>query len=314
MKLNSKIILAVPKGRIAKEIISLLTSLKLNPEKDFFEEKKNRKLLFETKTKNFFLTKVRNFDVPTIVAFGGADLGIVGSDVVNEFDYEGLLLKMLKEKCSENIPDVIGISALFDHSLGHVKMMASMIKKEISDDIIIVSGGNAATNRTKELLETDVDGVARGHGEEPLLELLQADDSKDYINKSSKWSTRKSGTKDLSLFTKYNGLSPLRWNLLEINDYQRFLGCGKGFFQQNNKERRIIHLTSSRGCPFKCVFCSSHSVNGYKLYYYDEEQFLSEVKFLHEEYGINIVAIEDDVFNINKKIFFSKLEGIDFNT
>ena len=88
MKLNSKIILAVPKGRIAKEIISLLTSLKLNPEKDFFEEKKNRKLLFETKTKNFFLTKVRNFDVPTIVAFGGADLGIVGSDVVNEFDYE----------------------------------------------------------------------------------------------------------------------------------------------------------------------------------------------------------------------------------
>jgi len=229
---------------------------------------------------------------------------------LNEFDYEGLLLKMLKEKCSENTPDVIGISALFDHSLGHVKMMASMIKKEISDDIIIVSGGNAATNRTKELLETDVDGVARGHGEEPLLELLQADDSKDYINKSSKWSTRKSGTKDLSLFTKYNGLSPLRWNLLEINDYQRFLGCGKGFFQQNNKERRIIHLTSSRGCPFKCVFCSSHSVNGYKLYYYDEEQFLSEVKFLHEEYGINIVAIEDDVFNINKKRAIKILKGI----
>ena len=88
MKLNSKIILAIPKGRIAKEIISLLTSLSLNPEKDFFEDETNRKLLFNTKTKNFFLTKVRNFDVPTIVAFGGADLGIVGSDVVNEFDYE----------------------------------------------------------------------------------------------------------------------------------------------------------------------------------------------------------------------------------
>ena len=88
MKINSKIILAVPKGRIAKEIISLLSSLNLNPEKDFFEDEKNRKLLFKTKTKNFFLTKVRNFDVPTIVAFGGADFGIVGSDVINEFDYE----------------------------------------------------------------------------------------------------------------------------------------------------------------------------------------------------------------------------------
>ena len=88
MKINSKIILAIPKGRIAKEIISLLSSLNLEPEKDFFEDEKNRKLLFKTKTKNFFLTKVRNFDVPTIVAFGGADLGIVGSDVINEFDYD----------------------------------------------------------------------------------------------------------------------------------------------------------------------------------------------------------------------------------
>jgi len=87
MKINSKIILAIPKGRITKEIVSLLSLLNFEPEKDFFKEE-NRKLLFKTNTKNFFLTKVRNFDVPTIVAFGGADLGIVGSDVVNEFDYD----------------------------------------------------------------------------------------------------------------------------------------------------------------------------------------------------------------------------------
>ena len=102
MKINSKIILAIPKGRIAKEIIKLLTNLNLNPEKDFFEDEKNRKLLFKTKTKNFFLTKVRNFDVPTIVAFGGADLGIVGSDVVNEFDYEEIYspIDLKLGKCS----------------------------------------------------------------------------------------------------------------------------------------------------------------------------------------------------------------------
>ena len=102
MKINSKIILAIPKGRIAKEIISLLSSLNLDPEKDFFEDEKNRKLLFKTKTKNFFLTKVRNFDVPTIVAFGGADFGIVGSDVVNEFDYEEIYspIDLKLGKCS----------------------------------------------------------------------------------------------------------------------------------------------------------------------------------------------------------------------
>ncbi|PPR35358.1 MAG: ATP phosphoribosyltransferase [Alphaproteobacteria bacterium MarineAlpha6_Bin4] len=102
MKINSEIILAIPKGRIAKEITSLLSSLNLNPEKGFFEEDKNRKLLFKTNTKNFFLTKVRNFDVPTIVAFGGADFGIVGSDVINEFDYEEIYspIDLKLGKCS----------------------------------------------------------------------------------------------------------------------------------------------------------------------------------------------------------------------
>ena len=102
MKINSKIILAIPKGRLAKEIMSLLSSLNLDPEKDFFEDQENRKLLFKTKTKNFFLTKGRNFDVPTLVAFGGADFGIVGSDVINEFDYEEIYtpIDLKLGKCS----------------------------------------------------------------------------------------------------------------------------------------------------------------------------------------------------------------------
>ena len=81
MKIKSKKILAIPKGRIKKEIILLIESLGMKPESDFYKDT-SRKLLFTTNIKNFFLTKVRNFDVPTIVAFGGADLGIVGSDIL----------------------------------------------------------------------------------------------------------------------------------------------------------------------------------------------------------------------------------------
>ena len=91
MKLNSRNTLAVPKGRIMDELIPLIISLGIKPEKDFYEEK-NRKLLFKTNIKNLFLTKVRNFDVPTIVAFGGANFGIVGNDVLNEMDYEEIYI------------------------------------------------------------------------------------------------------------------------------------------------------------------------------------------------------------------------------
>ena len=119
MKINSKIILAIPKGRIAKEIMSLLSSLNLDPEKDFFEDQENRKLLFKTKTKNFFLTKVRNFDVPTLVAFGGADFGIVGSDVINEFDYEGVFLELNRCLIINKI-EVINIPGLNIRYAGYV--------------------------------------------------------------------------------------------------------------------------------------------------------------------------------------------------
>ena len=87
MKLSSRKILAIPKGRINNEVIPLMESLGIKLEEDFYQTK-SRKLLFKTNIKDFFLTKVRNFDVPTIVAFGGADLGIVGSDVLTEVDYE----------------------------------------------------------------------------------------------------------------------------------------------------------------------------------------------------------------------------------
>ena len=80
----------MPKGRINEEVIPLINSLGIKPEEDFFKEN-IRKLLFKTNINNFFLIKVRNFDVPAIVAFGGADFGIVGSDVLAEIDYEEIV-------------------------------------------------------------------------------------------------------------------------------------------------------------------------------------------------------------------------------
>lgn len=118
MKLNSKKILAMPKGRIKEEVIPLISSLGIKPEEDFYKEN-IRKLLFTTNINNLFLIKVRNFDVPTIVAFGGADFGIVGSDVLAEVDYEEIYtpvdlnigkckLVLAKQKKQNNILDSSG--------------------------------------------------------------------------------------------------------------------------------------------------------------------------------------------------------------
>tara|TARA_S200000501_G_C20736246_1_gene705197 strand:- start:122 stop:811 length:690 start_codon:yes stop_codon:yes gene_type:complete len=84
--IKKKIIIAIPKGRILKELDPILNSVNIVPEKSFYDNN-NRKLMFLTSNKNIIIIVVRSFDVANFVAFGGAHLGVVGSDVLEEFSY-----------------------------------------------------------------------------------------------------------------------------------------------------------------------------------------------------------------------------------
>lgn len=83
------IILAVPKGRLLDEALPLLAHAGIEPEPAFADEG-SRALRFETNRADISLIRVRAFDVATFVAHGAAQLGIVGSYVIDEFGYSEL--------------------------------------------------------------------------------------------------------------------------------------------------------------------------------------------------------------------------------
>ena len=80
---------AVPKGRILDEALPVMARAGVVPE-DGFHDKSNRSLTFATTREDMRLIRVRAFDVATFVAHGAAQMGIVGSDVIEEFDYAEL--------------------------------------------------------------------------------------------------------------------------------------------------------------------------------------------------------------------------------
>ena len=80
---------AVPKGRILDEALPVMARAGVVPE-DAFHDKANRSLTFATTRDDMRLIRVRAFDVATFVAHGAAQIGIVGSDVIEEFDYSDL--------------------------------------------------------------------------------------------------------------------------------------------------------------------------------------------------------------------------------
>ncbi|MEO8713402.1 MAG: ATP phosphoribosyltransferase [Acetobacteraceae bacterium] len=85
-ELAGPIVLALPKGRILAECGDLLARAGIVPAADYDDEN-SRRLRFPTSEAGLDVVRVRPFDVATFVAFGAAQLGICGADVLMEFDY-----------------------------------------------------------------------------------------------------------------------------------------------------------------------------------------------------------------------------------
>lgn len=83
---DEAITMALPKGRILKQLRPLLSHVGIEPEPEF-DKDDSRLLRFGTNIPNLSIIRVRSFDVATFVAFGAAHFGIAGSDVLAEFDY-----------------------------------------------------------------------------------------------------------------------------------------------------------------------------------------------------------------------------------
>ncbi|MEQ8388466.1 MAG: ATP phosphoribosyltransferase [Alphaproteobacteria bacterium] len=86
---TDKLVLALPKGRILSEVMPVVRRAGIEPE-PAFDDPESRLLRFATNLDKLEIIRVRSFDVATFVAFGAAQLGVAGSDVLMEFDYSDL--------------------------------------------------------------------------------------------------------------------------------------------------------------------------------------------------------------------------------
>ena len=81
------ITIALSKGRIFSETMPILNAAGIYCEED---PETSRKLVLKTNDEEIQLIIVRASDVPTYVEWGGADLGIAGKDILDEYQGVGL--------------------------------------------------------------------------------------------------------------------------------------------------------------------------------------------------------------------------------
>ena len=87
MSTGQRLNIAVSKGRVLKEALPLLARAGITPAED---PEVSRKLILETNVPDIALVIIRATDVPTYVAYGAADLGITGKDVLMEYSGSNL--------------------------------------------------------------------------------------------------------------------------------------------------------------------------------------------------------------------------------
>jgi len=124
-----------------------------------------------------------------------------------------------------------------------------------------------------------VDYVVQGEGERAILDIV-----------SNKVSER---------IVKYPRVQNLDELPMPAWDYFVNLpyNWGSDFFS----DRPVFTMNTSRGCPFRCRFCSVGSVWHRKYTFFSAERVISDIEYVIEHYGAKGIYFREDNFTVNRK-------------
>ncbi|MEK9154609.1 MAG: radical SAM protein [Patescibacteria group bacterium] len=201
-------------------------------------------------------------------------------------------------------PTIVAISTLFTPSYYNM-LIAAFAAKNIFADALIIAGGGVPTNMYKEIFnDTDcIDALCFGEAEKPLLGLVKADDKNEFFKNNPSWITKEKVEKH-QLF-KYDFIEDLDeipfydYSILDLSGYG--LSPTISSYASFEKKSIIFHVSTSRGCPFRCCYCASHTVHGRKMRYHSVARIKEDLMRLKEQYGANRIGFQDDQFMADKK-------------
>ncbi len=183
--------------------------------------------------------------------------------------------------------DLIGITASSQVFLEAVEI-ANRLKKLYPETPICLGGSHVSTVKEEALINFPFDFAAYGEGEQTFVDII------NYI----KGNTKLKGINGLIYKNKDGNIitNPSRSLIQDINSIPF---PAYDLFKMNRYPQH--RLTTSRGCPFNCVFCNSHSLWTNKWRKRSAQNIVDEIKLLINQHGRKSIVFNDDSFNIDAK-------------
>jgi len=217
---------------------------------------------------------------------------------VFDFQEKDNTLEKFRDLLKKESFDIIGFSVTTITKNNALKL--SQIGKELLPDCIIIVGGAFTTVYPQKLISQSpsIDFEVIGEGEETITDLLETVKiGGDVTAVKGIVCRNKSGditqTHLRPLIEDLNRLPFPAHHLFNLDAYQPPPGM---FFR-----RPLRHMITTRGCPFKCIFCDDRVIWRGKCRMRSAENIVKEMEFLVNKCGAREIQFYDDTFTVNKK-------------
>lgn len=203
-------------------------------------------------------------------------------------------------KLKELTPKIIGIST-FTECYSPTKILIKLIKQLLPNIYIIAGGPGATFSYQKYFDETDIDFIIRGEGEFSLCHLIENIFSKKHNYNSIEGLVYKENNNLVvnSMGRRISNQDDLGWPDRSLLDLSKYI--------------YPYTISTSRGCPGNCMFCSSRQYWGKEIHFRSPESIIEEIKFLIKNYNLEYFFIIDDTFTMIPKRVFKFIELLEEN-
>jgi len=190
-------------------------------------------------------------------------------------------------------PDVVGITVQ-THNYSKALMIAGLVKRLNPKCPVIMGGPHPSVLTEDTLSEPTVDIVVRGEGDITIVELMDCLEHGGGLDSVRGISFKKNDviihTEDRPFIKDINTIPFPAWHLFDMDGYlAKIKGC------------KVAPVLSSRGCPYKCIFCYRGPAAGKIFRPRVPENVINEIEQLKNRYGIGDILFVDDTFTLNQK-------------
>jgi len=213
------------------------------------------------------------------------------------FDSTFSSFSALKKHLLKKTPDVVGIYTNLMTKLNVLRTMEFIRSNEQLSHTKIILGGPEVRNHIENFLRHGADFLVLGEGEETMLELVKAIESKEptdaiesiaFLNKSGEVEK----TKERALLRDLDEL-PMP-NRMKI-DMPLYFNAWKQKHGTN-----AISVNTMRGCPYTCKWCS-RAVYGLSYRRRSAKHVVDEIEWIKANYDVETIWFVDDVFTVSHK-------------